>query len=186
MKQIRRILSVAAVLAVMQMIYLGAPGQASAVTCRTGYRYNTITRLCVSLTGGASYNPAGEDPGLSILDPGFLSILNGSSQTTLQQFLSQGETEGNINQLDLELTAADLAALGVTDLNAFAAALSSLPNFAGWSVSGSGGMTAYSLTIRLPDQPASVPEPSTILLLGAGLFGLAGVGIMRRKKTAAK
>jgi hypothetical protein len=178
METMKKLLVIVGVAVIMQMIYLGAPGQASAVTCKSGYRYNAIKGLCISLTTGASYNPAG-------IDPDLLSILERTNPETLSQFLI---SEPFVNQLDLALTADDLSSLGLTDINALADALNSSPNFALWSVFGSSftdtqGMTTYSLTIT---RPASVPEPSTILLLGAGLFGLAGVGIMRRKKTAAK
>ncbi len=172
MKGIRKILSVVAVLAVMQMIYLGAPGQASAATCTKWY-----LGRCVSYSTSATVNPGGIDWDVFLIpDMGTnISVLDFFNQNT------------DVNQLSLNLTDADLALLGVNDINALTAALQTSSNFAGWSISGSTGTeTAYMLTITRPDPPTSVPEPSTIFLIGAALFGLAGIGIMRRKKTAAK
>jgi hypothetical protein len=32
--------------------------------------------------------------------------------------------------------------------------------------------------------PASMPEPSSVLMLGSGLIALAGIGLLRRRKAA--
>ncbi len=116
---------------------------------------------------------------------GFADLGSGSSYGTITA--SGSTTSFSMPELSVELNAA-----GIADLNAaitsgadsfgFGAAVTSSTGTRAILWSSSSGLSAASLEIEVA--PEVVPLPASVLMLGAGIAGLGGLGAMRRRKKA--